>query len=411
MPLPTPNQGENRDAFIARCMADAVVAEEFPDAEQRASVAANLFDRADDMDRAALRLAAGMPLSASTLARFRSSGGGAYSWDAEVFAVGTWNGMRFTSDDLDKIVASFEALNAGGYLDAPLKFGHNDEQPMTDGTPALGWVEKLYRQGDKLLARFADVPKLVYDAVKAKRYRKVSIELDFDVRHKGALYPYVLTGVALLGADLPAVNTLKDLTAYMSRDLLVASRRACFSAIANSDPNEEGPTMATIDDKELEELRRKAAQTDTLAGENAQFKADKAAREEAERKAGIKAAREKVNGLLDQAVTDMRIQPAQRAGFSKLLRVDDDEAVVGIRVEDVEAVLPPKPTAPAAAAFSASGQPPAGDPGKDSDDEIDGKVNKLMLESGGKLTYTAAYERVLAANPDLAKKHLLADAG
>jgi hypothetical protein len=36
--LPTPNAGENHDAFMARCMADPVAVKEFPDAAQRSAV-------------------------------------------------------------------------------------------------------------------------------------------------------------------------------------------------------------------------------------------------------------------------------------------------------------------------------------------------------------------------------------
>ena len=37
MPLPERNQGETREQFIDRCMADPVMAREFPDAAQRRS--------------------------------------------------------------------------------------------------------------------------------------------------------------------------------------------------------------------------------------------------------------------------------------------------------------------------------------------------------------------------------------
>ena len=38
MPLPEPNQGETRDQFIDRCMADTAMVREFPDAAQRRAV-------------------------------------------------------------------------------------------------------------------------------------------------------------------------------------------------------------------------------------------------------------------------------------------------------------------------------------------------------------------------------------
>ena len=38
MPIPKPNPGENDDAFIARCMANDTMVEEYPNNSQRAAV-------------------------------------------------------------------------------------------------------------------------------------------------------------------------------------------------------------------------------------------------------------------------------------------------------------------------------------------------------------------------------------
>ena len=38
MPLPTPTSKESKNDFVARCMSDAKVQSEFPDAQQRISV-------------------------------------------------------------------------------------------------------------------------------------------------------------------------------------------------------------------------------------------------------------------------------------------------------------------------------------------------------------------------------------
>src|SRR5690606_25974082 len=95
--------------------------------------------------------------------------------DREIFAVGKWNGLEFTEADLDDIVANFDRLK--DIHKVPLKFGHNDEQPITDGQPAIGWVSRVYRKGKKLLADFSDVPSVVVEAIKKKLYRTVSVEL------------------------------------------------------------------------------------------------------------------------------------------------------------------------------------------------------------------------------------------
>ena len=101
---------------------------------------------------------------------------------AEIFAVGRWNGFEFSLVDLQRIAETFKAL--GDKHRVPLKFGHNNEQPMTDGQPALGWVTDVWVAGEKLMAKFSDIPEIVFNAMQKKLYNNVSVELDFDEREK-----------------------------------------------------------------------------------------------------------------------------------------------------------------------------------------------------------------------------------
>ena len=136
---------------------------------------------------------------------------------AEIFAAGKFfpgnlNGeaVEFTEADLDHIVAAFAERASSGRV--PLKLGHNDAQPITDGQPALGWVSRVWREGAKLLADFSDMPAAVYDAIKAGLYKFISVELSKDVQTAGGLRSWALDAAALLGADIPAVGTLTGVT-------------------------------------------------------------------------------------------------------------------------------------------------------------------------------------------------------
>lgn len=343
-----------------------------------------------------------------------------FTWDAEVFAVGTWNGIPFSATDLKAMAASYNQLHGEGVLDAPLKFGHNDDQPMTDGEPALGWIEELYvadgKDGQpKLFAKFVDVPETVYTAVQAKRYRKVSIELDFGVTHKGRYFDFVLTGIALLGADLPAVNTLADLTEYMSRPLpnvMRATRHAQFSAVAHEGSikpkSQEGRKMAEIDDKELERLQaaaKRAESLEQLAKEHedklAKFQREQAEREEAERKTKVANARDAVTAKFETAVKEMRITPAQRDRFAKLLKVDDDEAVVNIDLADVDELIGDAPPAQ----FDRARGGETGDPVDDAGDALSRKAHEIRAKDP-KLSFSRALELAMRADPELAKQHV-----
>ena len=121
------------------------------------------------------------------------------------------NNLRFTADDLQGIADAHRALGLDGKV--PLKFGHNDTQPMTDGKPALGWASNVRVVDGKLLADFTDLPELVYASIKTGRYKNVSVELLKNVQAGTRIIPWVLDGIALLGADQPAFGNLADLQA------------------------------------------------------------------------------------------------------------------------------------------------------------------------------------------------------
>lgn len=135
----------------------------------------------------------------------------------EIMAVGTWNGDEYGVDDLDSMVKAYQSGNAG--IDPPLKLGHSEGQELVEGMPALGWVTNLRRNGQKLLADFKDVPKKIADLINNGAYKKVSSEVFFNLRQpKGARLPRVLSAVALLGAEIPAVSTLSDVEAWYGLD-------------------------------------------------------------------------------------------------------------------------------------------------------------------------------------------------
>lgn len=122
----------------------------------------------------------------------------------EITKVGTWNDIEFTVADLDEMVAAFNSR----LFSVPLKIGHGE----VDGLPAYGWVDRIYRQGDTLVADFADVPSWIFDMVFIQhQYDHVSIEVFFNLKANGKTYKRVLKAVALLGAETPAVSGLTPL--------------------------------------------------------------------------------------------------------------------------------------------------------------------------------------------------------
>lgn len=121
----------------------------------------------------------------------------------EIFSAGVWKEDKYTIADLNDIVSAFPEVG----FEPPLKLGHHEQ----DGEPAIGWVDKVYVEGEKLIADFKDIPQKVYDALKRKNYKTISSEIYWDYVSDGKKYNKVLRAVALLGADVPAVTNLETI--------------------------------------------------------------------------------------------------------------------------------------------------------------------------------------------------------
>lgn len=129
----------------------------------------------------------------------------------EIMSVGRWNGKDITDEKLDQVIEAFQATK--DFSLPVLKLGHNAEQDLLkkDGLPAAGYVSNVYKKGNKLLADFVDIPDKIFKLLKKKAYKKVSVELYSGLKFDGKTYPTFLGAVALLGADLPAMQNLNDI--------------------------------------------------------------------------------------------------------------------------------------------------------------------------------------------------------
>lgn len=342
--------------------------------------------------------------------------------DAELFAVGKWNGMAFSLQDLEEIAANFTAL--AELHKVPLKLGHNDGQPLTDGQPALGWVTKAWVKDNKLMGHFEDVPEIVAQAINQKMYRRVSIELDIDVEHKGKKYRYVLSGVALLGADLPAVNTLKDLHTYLDGDTrIAASRRASFSAIEGQAGSKSTEVKMTKEEIEatlnaklapiIESNTRLATENATLKSQVEQFTAKDKEREAADKATKIKAHRDALTKVLEDGVKANAITPAQREKFTKTLGINDDERVMAVSVEDVKELIPHgkgkvKMERQEGRGAGSEGGSREDREHEDAGQELDRLANEIVAENP-KLSYSEATRLAMKRDPELAKEWLGAE--
>jgi hypothetical protein len=261
---------------------------------------------------------------------------------AALMSAGKANDIEFTVKDLIGVATSFDALGLTGRV--PIKFGHNDTQSLTDGQPALGWVSRIYVEGDTLYGDFTDMPTSVYELIRSGAYKFLSVELLRDVQAGTRKLPWVLDAVALLGADQPAFGTLADLQSLtMKRKPALQARarvemRRGFSLSSEarkgmSDENFDEKLQAALK-KQREEMR-------------AEFKADldkvtataKAEADAQVAKAKAEAHRAQIKAKFETAVKAEALLPAKRESFYKFNRVDDDTSVVQIKLEDVDAYI------------------------------------------------------------------------
>lgn len=131
--------------------------------------------------------------------------------NVEIFATGKWNGDTYTEKDLDEIVKAFNETK--NEIKPFLKLGHDPKQKLLqkDGYPSAGWITNLKKVGNKIVATFSDVPEKVYQLIKNKAYKTVSSEIFWNLKHKDKTYKRLLSAVALLGSDMPAVTSLSDI--------------------------------------------------------------------------------------------------------------------------------------------------------------------------------------------------------
>jgi len=99
---------------------------------------------------------------------------------------------KFSIEDLDAMTASYDV----NYLQAPVTVDHQQTGP------ALGWITRVYREGDLLMGDWDLHPDTV-TAIKEGRYTRRSIE--FYRKHTmpdGRIVPYV-KACSILGAATP----------------------------------------------------------------------------------------------------------------------------------------------------------------------------------------------------------------
>jgi hypothetical protein len=233
----------------------------------------------------------------------------------EIFSTGTWNGDKYETKDLNAMVDNFDETG----FQPPLKLGHNEEQPeMLDGAPALGYVDKIYVEGSKLLANFVSLPKKVYEAIKRGNYKRVSSEIYWNYKSNGMTLDRVLKAVALLGSEIPAVTNLESISGLYNKD-------AEFKYYLEK----EKEIMDTIITNEVSVKEFKA-----LQDEIAKLKEEKAITEEELNVRKSQQRAEKISTFVSHQKEVGRILPSFETQLRALLETTNDNKVYSYTLDE-----------------------------------------------------------------------------
>jgi hypothetical protein len=265
-----------------------------------------------------------------------------------IFEAGTWKGGKlvYPIDRLKQIVESFTELK--GRIVPYVFLGHGpDGTQKHTGQPNVGRLENVRLVGDRIVADLAALPKQIYEMMRRGAYNRWSVEIakDWVDTVTSKTHERLLTGLALLGTEQPAVNTLPtgiaDYTALYYREDMNLEFDTCESDVKVSEGSAEMITVqvqivdesdkggeSMENEKMIEELRTKldAATKRLEASEQAnetlstekQTAVDKAQETVDSLKATIKANEDKVRA---EAITDFLSEFKEQG---KLLPAQED---------------------------------------------------------------------------------------
>lgn len=282
----------------------------------------------------------------------------------EVFAAGQQTASdgtvkQWTPEELDQMVAN--------HTSAPLVFGH----PKTDD-PAYGWTEAMKRSGDKLLAKFRQVPQAVSDLVSRGHYPNRSIKIaktdagwklvhvgllgaappavaglapiQFDADAPGEVYQFDADDARNLGLIARGMRNLRELIltkfgqadadTYMPQSQIDALMQAAADEAAEPDSSEgaqaslssAGPSAAFSSTPTEQPVTDKTYTQAELDAIQAQADAEKQARETAETQLAEFAARDRLasaKAAVDELLTAGRLMPAQALGLAEFMASED----------------------------------------------------------------------------------------
>jgi hypothetical protein len=242
--MPSPKDYDNKEDFIKACIPIVIKEGTAKDNNQAIAICNSMWDKKE------------MKLDTVNIG------------EVEIFETGVWKGQKYDEKDIDQFIDNFNKGVAEPYITIDHNPKATKEFSNALKAMALGFVDKLERKGNKLLAWFKQVPKTVADLIEAGALKKKSIEFYRNHVANGNLYKNVLQGVTFHGANgLPEVNTLSDfLSLYKSNLQTMDKPKEEIVSLQTKDKEVSKPMENEINLKkdEYTELLKKSSQIDVL---------------------------------------------------------------------------------------------------------------------------------------------------
>lgn len=337
----------------------------------------------------------------------------------EIFGAGTHNAstgkVMISEQDLDAIVDAFTALYSTNVVKPHLKLGHEESQKwfgQKQGFPSLGWIDKVWRAGKKLYANISNVPEALVDMIRQGRYHNVSAEVYMDIEHEGKKFSHVLSAVALLGVEMPAVSDLAGLAAalfqtevqfsgktatVLTKEVHMFTQEQVDSLIAAAVAKVTGEVEAKFT-AEVTDLKLKLDVSDKAKiAAGAELETVKAA-----------AAQTEALALVDTAIKDGKLLPKQRDFALAALSAKDTKIKFGADEKSMSVMF--KDFLASQGKVLDTDEKGSGKNKKveysNAAEEVDGKAKEILAaDTSGKMMYSAAFNKVLETNPELKQRY------
>jgi len=243
----------------------------------------------------------------------------------EVFSTGRWTPQN--GKPVDYFVNDLQELaKAGNSIAETYSIAIKDpelEKIFKDGAPALGWLRNFRVVGEKLITDLKSVPRKIAQLIQAGAYRKKSLEIvpNYKDEVSHTTYKRAPVGLALLGAEQPAVGSINDLFKLYEKCAFPGAQ--IFTKVADGqiqDFNKGGDTMTPEEIQKLQDECKAAKEESAKLKEKLAKADDKAAEQDKKIEEGkAKHAKAETDlALLDKMQAELETLKTENVEFKKI---------------------------------------------------------------------------------------------